>query len=597
VYVSQRVIVDPQGQFVFSQLPPGSFVITARKAGYLDGTYGKARPDGAGTSLVLADAEHLIGVAVKMWRFATITGFVTDDVGDPVSGATVQVWKRAVVAGRWRLVYTGRTGSTDERGVYRVIGLSPGEYAAVITSFSNTIPNSLLVAANASKSLEGEALATFRRTTATNGTSGVVNDLLQGFPAIRVGDMMLQASGSSAAPTTGDDRSVNIYPTAWYPGAPLPAQAGIIKLGSGENRTGVDIQMTLVAAKRISGIVTGPDGPVPYLSMRLVPAGLDDVAAELSTSLSASFNVAMTSTDAAGAFTFLAVPPGQYVIRALTTPPAIPDPPAPTTVIRTGDGMDRTVSAGPALPAMLSRDPSLWTATPVVVGDRDTAGVVVTMSAGLHLVGRVEFDGAAERPAGQNLRRIRLSLQQADGRTIWGPNSSAVQVAPDGTLYSSGVPAGTYFLRADSAPAGWTPKSAVINGRDVLDAGVTLSDRDLSGLVLTFTDRPSRFSGVARDSQSKPALDATVLIFPSDGAWTSAGAVARRFGECRVSRSGEFAFAGLPAGAYDVVAIGDDLVTNWQDPAFLRRLSAVATHVTLGDGQSLTMDLTMAVIR
>lgn len=594
---ARRVIVDPQGRFVFSQLPAGSFVISAKKTGYLDGMYGRVRADGIGTGLDLADGENLTDVTVKVWRFATMTGTVTDDVGDPVSNATVQIWKRAVVAGRWRLTYTGSTGATDERGVYRVINLPPGEYAAVITSFSSTIPNSLLVAANAAKTLEGEALASFRRTTATNGTAGVVNDLTQGFPAIRVGDMMLQASGSGAAPTVGDDYSVNIYPTVWYPGAPSPAQAGLIKLGSGENRTGVDIQMALVATKRISGTVTGPDGPVPYLSMRLVPAGLDDVAAELSTSLSASFNVAMASTDAAGGFTFLAVPPGQYVIRALTAPPPIADPPPPATVIRTGDGTERAVSSGPPIPPMLSREASLWTATPVAVGDRDVTGVAVTMGAGLHIAGSIEFDGAADRPAGMNLRRIRLSLQPADGRTVWGPNGSPMQVTPEGLIYSSGVPAGAYLLRVDSAPAGWAPKSAVFKGRDILDTGLTLSDQDLTGLVVTFTDRPSRVSGVVRDAQGRFAANATVLLFPSDGAWTNVGAAARRFGECRVARAGDYLFTALPAGAYDVVALNDEALGEWQDPAFLRRASAVATHVTLGTGQSLSIDLTTVVIR
>jgi hypothetical protein len=92
---TRRVIVDPQGRFMFTALPPGSFTIASTKSGYLEGAYGKLQPNGVGRPLDLREGERVTDATVKMWRSATISGTVTDDAGDPVS-ATVQVWRRMV---------------------------------------------------------------------------------------------------------------------------------------------------------------------------------------------------------------------------------------------------------------------------------------------------------------------------------------------------------------------------------------------------------------------------------------------------------------------------------------------------------------------
>jgi hypothetical protein len=324
---------------------------------------------------------------------------------------------------------------------------------------------------------------------------------------------------------------------------------------------------------------------------------LDDVAAELSTSLSQSMNTGTAATDSNGTFTFLAVPPGQYIIRALTTPQPPPEPAAAATVIHTSNGMSQTVSSGPPMAPMLSQEPSLWTAVPVSVADKDVTGVSVTLMPGLHVAGRVEFDGTATKPTGNSLRAIRVSLQPADGRTVWGPNGFPAQVTPEASFYSSGMMAGSYVLRVDSAPSGWSVKSAIVGGRDILDTAVVLGDHDVPGVVLTFTDHPSRLGGTVLDGQGRADANAAVLIFPSDGAWINLGAGARRLASARTSPTGAYGVSGLPPGAYDVVAVGDEMSANWQDPAFLQKLTRLATHVTLGDGQSLTVDLTTKVVR
>jgi hypothetical protein len=306
----------------------------------------------------------------------------------------------------------------------------------------------------------------------------------------------------------------------------------------------------------------------------------------------------MAATDGNGAFTFLGVPPGQYIIRALTTPRPLPEPPATSTVIRTADGMSQSVAANaPRLPPLLSKEPTLWAAVPVSVGDEDVTNLALTLQPGLRVMGHVEFSGTSTAPTGNALRGIRLSLEPAEGRTVWYPSAYQVQVTPTGEAYSAGLTAGRYLLQVDSVPAGWTLKSAMVGGRDIADTPLVLDATDANGLVVTFTDQPSRLTGTVRDDRSRPDDDAAVVVFPSDGTWTNLGASARRLRLVRPSRDGLYTVTGLPPGRYNVVAISDALVNQWQDPAFLRRLSRIATGVTLVDGQRHSLDLTTMVVR
>jgi len=48
----------------------------------------------------------------------------------------------------------------------------------------------------------------------------------------------------------------------------------------------------------------------------------------------------------------------------------------------------------------------------------------------------------------------------------------------------------------------------------------------------------------------------------------------------------------LPSGDYCAIAVNDAVASNWQEPAFLQRLSRLATRVTLADGQAVSLNLT-----
>ena len=55
--------------------------------------------------------------------------------------------------------------------------------------------------------------------------------------------------------------------------------------------------------------MTGPAGPVPTIGVRLVPQSVTDATDER------AFDAASTISDPSGAFTFLGVPAGAYVLK------------------------------------------------------------------------------------------------------------------------------------------------------------------------------------------------------------------------------------------------------------------------------------------
>ena len=57
-----------------------------------------------------------------------ITGRVSDEFGDPITGARVQVLRSQVQQGRRRLTPIASGAQTDDTGSFRVFGLAPGEY-------------------------------------------------------------------------------------------------------------------------------------------------------------------------------------------------------------------------------------------------------------------------------------------------------------------------------------------------------------------------------------------------------------------------------------------------------------------------------------
>ena len=613
----KQVITDGQGRFAFTTLAGGAFSLAATKPGWSGGGFGQMRVDGQPSPLTLAPDARMGTVTLRLWKNAALSGTVVDEAGEPIVGLVVRALRRTWGAGHSRYAPSG-SGQTDDRGVYRISGLRPGEYIAVITQTPATAPTS--------GQPVGPDPAMIQNLIASAGSGTDPNALMANMAAImgagqaaggiRRGDWVLQTSGFGGRlvpPATASDGRMLAYRTTFYPGANTSPQAAAVALGSGEERAGVDFQLRPVPVVQITGVVTGAEGSLGNLPMRLVPAGSDDLASD------AGFEGATSTTRADGAFAFLGVPPGQYTLRVLRRPrPNM----AAMTAGMTNMGLNapamiqnaqggRAVSMGAMtmdmmmpVPPPIPTEPTLWAAMPLTVGEAEMNGVGVVLRQGFRISGRAEFEGSAARPANDRLQRIPVVVERADTSGV-APSPLAGMGGQQGGQFDErgefttyGVAPGKYFIRVPFSFSGWTLKSAELGGRDVADVPLEIENADIGGVVLKFTDRPSGLSGTVRAAQNTGAVNATVVLFPAQPeSWADFGSSPRRLRAAKAGPDGRYEMGSLPAGDYLVATVPGEAASDWQNPAFLRSLSATATKTTISDGEKKSLDLTVSGIR
>jgi hypothetical protein len=238
---------------------------------------------------------------------------------------------------------------------------------------------------------------------------------------------------------------------------------------------------------------------------------------------------------------------------------------------------------------------------------------------GMTVSGKVVFEATTQKPP-TSLAATRLMLSPAPASGSQSDliasmlNAANATVADDGTFSAKGVVPDRYrvlaigpgmlgglasFAAAANQSASmpvdiWTLKSIVVNGRDVTDVSLEVKPgEDVTGVVVTFTDRPTTLSGRVIDRAGRPAPGFPIVVFSTDRAQWSVGS--RRVRQVRPASDGTFTITGLPAGEYYVSAVTDLDANDLSDPTFLEELAASgALKLTLADGERKTQDLRLA---
>lgn len=588
----RRVITDGQGQFTFRDLPKGNFTFIVTAPGYTGGGFGQKLPGGPTRPFELAEGEKIGDVNLRVWKMASISGTLVDEAGEPAVGMSVRAMRQSIVAGKRKLTMS-QTTSTDDRGMYRIGSLIPGEYVIVVPNSVTTMPPPQ-GAGNRGVVLNDLAIQAPLGVDSIN-LNGV--PVLFGGSQIKVGDLTMSTLGTPGPPPSDDGR-IAAYITTFYPASSNSTQAATITVGSGDDRSNVDLQLRLVPTSRISGMISGPDGPAVNMTLRLLPAGVEEMASD------AGLETATTVSDGLGRFTFLGVPQGAYTIKAVKNPRG--GSPMSVATMRSSDGsmvsfnVQQTVIAGGggrrgAVPAGPS-EPAYFAEVPVSVSGDDIDGMAVMLREGLRVTGRMVFEGNAARPAPDLLQRASVSLQPSDARL--GLPSLSGKTNPDGTFVTAGYPAGRYFVSPASPQSPWRLKSAMLNGRDVSMLALDLSAGDVDGLVLTFTDSTTQLNGNVTGLPEAKDAYAMVFAFPANfRQWAEEGMGPRGTRSAAVPKSGAYTLPELPPGDYLVVAINAEQVPEARDAQFYEALSRAATLVTIGVGEKKSLDLKVSQIR
>jgi hypothetical protein len=608
---SRRLLTDALGRFVFRDLPAAiGYALDTSRIGFVDGGYGQATTFGPTGTITLAAGQWFDRADILMWKPGAISGRVFDEHGDPVVGIYVRALAQQFVAGTVKLL-AGLSTKTDDRGEYRLAGLVPGRYLVAVPSVQNTV----------SSDLAPGALAPDISPTAQ------LERQLMGFPfAAPRADAALDLDPSNRLivgnfptppPVNGRPQA---YPVTFCPGGASLASATAFDLGLAEERHGADIVLQPVPAVRVSGTVDGPGDQVGGLLLRLMPAGLEELAT--------GSEAATTMAGADGRFVFLNVPAGAYTIdarrstteltmQASVSNIALPTPPgAPNRGSQSGD-----IKSGPPGSGFSTRDGSTpdryWAKATVNVGASDVTNLVVALHRSVVLSGRMVFEGTT---------RTIVLTQQGGGRAGAAPPTiltattappmrlPTVYAEPANADASLGVPrsdanadagvpdafimdglrSGEYVLRVNQGGGLYVVKSITMAGEDVTFKPIdTSAPRNLIDVVVTFTDQISTITGFVQVDQGA-ASTAAVIAFPVErDQWTRYGFTPTRIQAVPMEAATGYRIQALPAGEYFLVAVDRSQITAWQDPKFLERAAGVATRVKLGwgDTQSVTLKL------
>ena len=249
-----KATTDDDGNYQLTGLAAGQFTIMPLAKAFVVETSGAYKQPGQ--SITVAEGETITKIDFALIRGGVITGRITDTDGRPVIGERVNVVaKSAPDTGRPMTMFDGPRNRTDDRGIYRVYGLSPGNYTVSI----------------------GQAAAS--------------------------GNVAIMGIGGSQ------------YTKTFYPGVSEEAKATILEINEGTEISNIDI----VAGKSergfsVSGRVVDADSGQPVPNVFVMYSSLNEVTQQLG-----GINFTGSQTDANGKFRLENIQPGHYAAYMFAT--------------------------------------------------------------------------------------------------------------------------------------------------------------------------------------------------------------------------------------------------------------------------------------
>ena len=345
-----------------------------------------------------------------------------------------------------------------------------------------------------------------------------------------------------------DDRSG--YAPTYYPGTMNSAEAAKLTLGIGQTLNDINVTLIPTRVATVTGTVVDTQG-------RPLSGGMVMVVQRQGTNGFSMNSGGMVRPD--GSFTVNGLAPGDYTLQANGLPAA--------------GGFDTAEFA---------------TADITVTGD-DITGLRLASMRSSSVTGRIVFTDA-QAAAALRPSTIRIATTARNPEEFSPFAGGPGRINDDFTFEIKARPA-KVLVRANATTGGWTMKAVRLNGQDVTDTGIEIrSNEDLSGLEVEMTNKLTELSGLVTNARGEGVKDYSLIIFARDRERWVPNSRFIRTG--RPDQDGRFKVTGLPAGAYYAIALEYiDPADDTSDPDFLDRLRGKAGTVSLGDGETRTIDL------
>ena len=342
------------------------------------------------------------------------------------------------------------------------------------------------------------------------------------------------------------------YARTYFPGTPSLADAQAIDVAQSQEALTIDFSLVRGHVARISGTALTADG-------RPLQGQLTLMQSYRSRAVATAPVAVRTGED--GGFAFSRVAPGEYVLQAATSR---------STVSTEGE----------------------FTSQYVTVNGVDIAGMVVRLSTGSTIEGRLTFDGG-EPPADPDFHLSALPMD-LDMAPVTDDAPARADIHDDWTFDMSGIN-GPRVLLLPQAPDGWMLKAVLINGVDMTDSPLVFgtADQSLRAVEVVLTTRVASLT-VSAGNTADTGTDFRIIAFSTDRARRYAGS---RFFAVGVSgRDGSATLHGMAPGDYYVAAAAKrvlDETTAADDMEFLESLVAGATKVTVTEGEAHSVSVSV----
>ena len=510
-----------------------------------------------------------------------IAGRVVTPFGQPVANA------RVVITGNNRL----STTMTDANGRFDVRGFPDGDYRLEMARFGFALPQPLpgapdqestgvahrlriggdtrvhdielvlppggvisgAVVDGAGEPFQGVLVRAFglqhdgARTIATLATWPRLTDdrgryRLFGLPR---GSYLIVASIDAAEPAAGRSRAPGFAPV-YYPGTAHVEGAQPVQVDLDGTLSGVDFAVTVTSTVRVAGTALNAAGNP---SVGRVSLGVS----HRSGSVAPEPRVVLVGPE--GAFEFVDVPPGDYVVQVQAEP-------------------------GPGARAEFG-------AEYITVGENDPPPMSIKTSAGATMEGRFVSESGSTMP--MRAQSIHAAPMDIDRGPPGGRGPQGLAVHDDGRFYLTGL-YGPMRLTYPTQ-AGWYLKSITVVGLDVTDRPFDFgyTDEAFDDAEIVLSSAGASIAGSLTDGPRRGAPAFTVVAFSVDRATWFAGS--RYLKRASSLSDGSFEVKDLPPGEYFVAAADTIGPGDWQAPNALGALVQSATRVTVRESQVRTITL------
>ena len=343
------------------------------------------------------------------------------------------------------------------------------------------------------------------------------------------------------------DTSEGFWQT-FYPGTIDAAEAELVVLGAGEE---LSVQFAMAAShlSRISGRAVDSRG---------APAA-GAVIGTMVTSGRTTIRSTAGVVASDGSFTITGIPNGQHAF---------------TFQLAAGD---RVESAFVPISA---------------AGDRDD--LFVTLGVGVPVSGEVVFEGPRPPPPDERTP-LRVGMMKANPQARvalaggWAGGDDG-HIDADGNFETKAALGERVFISIPRLAPGWMIKSVMLDGRNITDQTLDVTGNSrLTGIRMVVTDKPTSVTGRVTDTRGQSIGGYVAIILPAEEREPTV--TARLLRTASPDGSGRFIVSGLSPGRYVATAV-QFLEENRQfSPDFQRELRRTAREFTLGDGQTIALDL------